>query len=35
MVGYIDVVARDGATCDEDVGIKLLDDSDGSTGGEH
>jgi hypothetical protein len=35
MVGYIDIVARDGATCDEDVGIKLLDDSDGSTGGEH
>jgi heme/copper-type cytochrome/quinol oxidase subunit 2 len=35
MVGYIDVVARDGATCDVDVGIKLLDDSDGSTGGEH
>ena len=35
MVGYIDIVARDGATCDEDVGIKLLDESDGSSGGEH
>ena len=35
MVGHIDIVARDGATCDEDVGITLLDETDGSTGGEH
>ncbi len=35
MVGNIDIVARDGATCDLDVGIELLDDTDGSTGGEH
>ena len=35
MVGYIDIVARDGETCDEDVGIKLTSDSEGSSGGEH
>ena len=35
MVGYIDVVAEEGKTCDLDVGIELLDDSDSSTGGEH
>ena len=35
MVGYIDIVARDGATCDLDVGIELTDDTGSSTGGEH
>jgi heme/copper-type cytochrome/quinol oxidase subunit 2 len=34
MRGYIDIVARDGETCDEDVGIKLISDSEGSSGGE-
>ena len=34
MVGYIDIVARDGENCDKDVGIKLIPDSEGSNGGE-
>jgi heme/copper-type cytochrome/quinol oxidase subunit 2 len=34
MVGYIDIVARDGENCDKDVGIKLISDSEGSNGGE-
>jgi heme/copper-type cytochrome/quinol oxidase subunit 2 len=35
MVGYIDIVAKDGANCDLDVGIELTDETGSSTGGEH
>lgn len=34
MVGYIDIVAKEGTNCDLDVGIKLIEE-DHSTGGEH